>query len=195
MKIGDVGLATKLEGDRSSYSHFTGAGGIGTIGWRAPEVLRGQRQTKAVDIFSAGCVFYYLLSAGHHPFGQNAYERDSNILDWKVDFSHLDQHPEAHDLVAHMVVENPVERLTAEQVLMHPFFWSDSKQLAFIVDVADKLPDPRWRLLDRLNNEPGADEFIDWQLKLNMALLKHLGKYVLFVFRQLHGGGCGDGEV
>jgi hypothetical protein len=31
-----------------------------------------------VDIFSAGCVLYYILSGGNHPFGQN-FEREVNI--------------------------------------------------------------------------------------------------------------------
>lgn len=36
-------------------------------------------QTSAVDIFSAGCVFYYVLSGGSHPFGESLY-RQANIL-------------------------------------------------------------------------------------------------------------------
>jgi len=175
VKIGDVGLATKLEGDRSSYSLITG-GAVGTVGWRAPEVLRGERQTKAVDIFSAGCVYYFVLTGGHHPFGNQAYERDIKILNWDIDISKLDQHLDAQDLIKRMIAAEPSDRLSAEQVLMHPFFWPDSKKLAFLSDVADKLPDPRLRLMDRLNAEDSADVFLDWQLKLDMAFLKHLGK-------------------
>ncbi len=36
-------------------------------------------QTCAVDIFSAGCVFYYVISGGKHPFGGNL-QRQANIL-------------------------------------------------------------------------------------------------------------------
>lgn len=32
-----------------------------------------------MDIFSAGCVFYYVLSGGSHPFGESLY-RQANIL-------------------------------------------------------------------------------------------------------------------
>lgn len=31
-----------------------------------------------VDVFSAGCVLYYILSKGEHPFGKN-FEREVNI--------------------------------------------------------------------------------------------------------------------
>jgi len=36
-------------------------------------------QTCAVDIFSLGCVFYYVLSKGNHPFG-DALRRQGNII-------------------------------------------------------------------------------------------------------------------
>lgn len=32
-----------------------------------------------MDIFSAGCIFYYILSAGLHPFGER-YKQQSNII-------------------------------------------------------------------------------------------------------------------
>lgn len=36
-------------------------------------------QTCGVDIFSAGCIFYYVLSHGQHPFG-HSFHRQANIL-------------------------------------------------------------------------------------------------------------------
>lgn len=39
--------------------------------------VRG-RLTKAVDVFSAGCVVHYVLSRGDHPFGKCT-EREINI--------------------------------------------------------------------------------------------------------------------
>lgn len=36
-------------------------------------------QTYTVDIFSAGCVFYYVVSEGSHPFGKSL-QRQANIL-------------------------------------------------------------------------------------------------------------------
>lgn len=50
-------------------------------------------QTSAVDIFSAGCVFYYVLSGGGHPFGESLY-RQANILAGAPRLAHLEE--EAH---------------------------------------------------------------------------------------------------
>lgn len=50
-------------------------------------------QTSAVDVFSAGCVFYYVLSGGGHPFGESLY-RQANILAGAPCLAHLEE--EAH---------------------------------------------------------------------------------------------------
>ena len=42
-----------------------------------------------MDIFSLGCVFYYILSKGEHPFGKR-YEREKNILNQKNSLNMLD---------------------------------------------------------------------------------------------------------
>ena len=46
-----------------------------------------------MDIFSAGCVFYYVLSSGSHPFGESLY-RQANILAGSPCLAHLEE--EAH---------------------------------------------------------------------------------------------------
>lgn len=56
----------------------------GSSGWQAPEQLIARsgglaRQSRSMDVFSLGCVLYFCLTGGAHPFGEN-YERDSNIL-------------------------------------------------------------------------------------------------------------------
>lgn len=42
-----------------------------------------------VDVFSAGCVFYYVVSEGHHPFGKSL-QRQANILLGAYSLDHLD---------------------------------------------------------------------------------------------------------
>ncbi|XP_046783517.1 serine/threonine-protein kinase/endoribonuclease IRE2 isoform X1 [Gallus gallus] len=78
--ISDFGLCKKLQGGRHSFSLRSGI--PGTEGWIAPEVLQEapkENPTCAVDIFSAGCVFYYVVSGGQHPFGDSL-RRQANIL-------------------------------------------------------------------------------------------------------------------
>lgn len=111
MLISDFGLCKKLEVDQTSFLPTAhGAMAAGTVGWRAPEILRGDvkldeptvddqsqssrsststvngsnpknltRLTKSVDIFALGCLFYYTLTAGGHPYGDR-YEREANIM-------------------------------------------------------------------------------------------------------------------
>lgn len=46
-----------------------------------------------MDIFSAGCVFYYVVSGGQHPFGDSL-RRQANILTGSYQLSCLQE--EAH---------------------------------------------------------------------------------------------------
>ena len=55
-------------------------GSVGTVtGDSGSAAGKPARLTKAVDIFALGCLFYYVLSNGSHPFGDR-YERESNIM-------------------------------------------------------------------------------------------------------------------
>ncbi|XP_023979342.1 serine/threonine-protein kinase/endoribonuclease IRE2 isoform X1 [Physeter macrocephalus] len=141
--LSDFGLCKKLPAGRCSFSLRSGV--PGTEGWMAPELLQHlppDSPTSAVDIFSAGCVFYYVLSSGSHPFGESLY-RQANILAGSPCLAHLEE--EAHDkvvawnLVEAMLSPPPQARPSAHQVLAHPFFWSRAKQLQFFQDVSDWL--------------------------------------------------------
>jgi serine/threonine-protein kinase/endoribonuclease IRE1 len=76
----------------------------GSSGWQAPEQLIAKdggavRQSRAMDVFSLGCVMYYCLTAGKHPFGEQ-YERDTNILRGLCNMAPLHKWPEAYNLVS-----------------------------------------------------------------------------------------------
>lgn len=140
--ISDFGLCKKLPAGRCSFSLHSGI--PGTEGWMAPELLQQppDSPTSAVDIFSAGCVFYYVLSGGSHPFGKSLY-RQANILSGHPCLSHLEEETHdkvvALDLVKAMLSLLPQDRPSAEWVLAHPLFWSRAKQLQFFQDVSDWL--------------------------------------------------------
>lgn len=74
-KISDMGLSKKLEMDQSSFETQSS----GSFGWRAAEVIHGTRCGRSVDVFALGCVMYYVLSGGDHPFGVRV-EREANIV-------------------------------------------------------------------------------------------------------------------
>lgn len=109
---------------------------IGTQGWMAPEMMDDQANaTRAIDIFSAGCMFYYCITEGHHPFG-DVFSRQANIVkhfhDMKdlADDSH--EHLVSRHLIQSMVSAAPDKRPSAEAVLLHPFFWNHARELAFL---------------------------------------------------------------
>lgn len=95
-------------------------------------------QTTAVDIFSLGCVYYYVMSNGMHPFG-DAVKRQLNILSYERDlklFSNPDMLDStgvlAEELIKDMINREPIKRPTAKAILSHPFFWNAEKILNFL---------------------------------------------------------------
>ncbi|KAK6536104.1 bifunctional endoribonuclease/protein kinase ire1 [Arthrobotrys megalospora] len=210
--ISDFGLCKKLEADQSSFRATT-AHAAGTSGWRAPELLIGEsgdatisslsehtngstsdssvldtltnrRATRAIDIFSLGCVFYFVLTRGGHPFGDR-YLREGNIITGKYNLSGLevlgDSGSEASDLIASMIARNPKARPDATTVLTHPFFWSAEKKLNFLLDVSDRFEkeerDPPSPLLQKLESYAKPTFNGDWYKKLDKGLIDNLGKH------------------
>ncbi|EAS27311.3 IRE protein kinase [Coccidioides immitis RS] len=167
--ISDFGLCKKLEDNQSSFRATT-AHAAGTSGWRAPELLvddespanpamwsnnsmdssepavvdpqTNRRATRAIDIFSLGCVFYYVLTRGGHPFDKDGkFMREANIVKGYHNLDELkrlgDYAFEAEDLIRKMLSLDPRSRPDATTVMIHPFFWSPAERLSFLCDVSD----------------------------------------------------------
>ncbi|KAI0021709.1 hypothetical protein F4780DRAFT_276980 [Xylariomycetidae sp. FL0641] len=169
--VSDFGLCKKLEGGQSSFGATT-AHAAGTSGWRAPEllldddardvamtmassthsdsssqlvssdVMPNRRATRAIDIFSLGLVFYYVLTKGLHPFDcGDRYMREVNIRKGQFNLQPLDMlgdvAHEAKALIETMLRADPRARPSAKDVMSHPFFWSPKERLAFLCDVSD----------------------------------------------------------
>ncbi|KAF7129075.1 hypothetical protein RHSIM_Rhsim10G0193700 [Rhododendron simsii] len=88
--------------------------GCGTSGWQAPELLRHGRQTRAMDVFSLGCVLFYCITGGKHPFG-GPLERDMNIMKDKVKLFLVKHIPEAVDLFDHLLDKKAESRIRTRQ--------------------------------------------------------------------------------
>ncbi|KAK6481701.1 serine/threonine-protein kinase/endoribonuclease IRE1 [Huso huso] len=181
--ISDFGLCKKLPAGRHSFSLRSGI--PGTEGWIAPEVLLDKPKdnpTYAVDVFSAGCVFYYVISRGQHPFGDTI-RRQANILSGAYTLDHFmeDFYEDviAEHLIMQMISSKPQERPSTSCVLKHPFFWSREKQLQFFQDVSDRIEkEPAEGLIvNRL--ESGARTVVrtNWRMHISIPLQTDLRKF------------------
>ena len=157
--ISDFGLCKKLEDNQSSFRATT-AHAAGTSGWRAPELLvdedkrhnlvgesqntessepavvdpqTNRRATRAIDIFSLGCVFFYVLTRGCHPFDKNGkFMREANIVkgNFKLDELQLlgDYAFEADDLIRSMLSLDPRKRYACVYGMTLVSAFADSSQ-------------------------------------------------------------------
>lgn len=118
VKILDFGLATAsrgaIAGDRRTVTALTDPGLVlGTIGYMAPEQVRGQSVDARADLFAFGAVLYEMLS------GQRAFSRetaaDTMTAILKEDPPDLtgtraELSPALDRIVRHCLEKNPVER-------------------------------------------------------------------------------------
>ncbi|KAI8920705.1 kinase-like domain-containing protein [Entophlyctis helioformis] len=190
--ISDFGLGKRLADDHSSFTHTAARGG-GTAGWRPREVLEALAgdmdacdDPPTVDVFACGCVFYYVLSGGKHPFG-NKLMCEANIMRGNYRLDALDAlGPEgvlAKDAIRRMIAQDAKKRPDATAVLHHPFFWSASQRLAFLGDLSDRLEsEPR----DAVNVSPlvklierGGSKVTggDWQAKMDASVMDEAAKH------------------
>ena len=118
LKLADLGSATKLE-SADGTTDFQ----IGTPGYLAPEVLLGKSYSFSCDIWGIGALMTVLLSAKLPFFEEDRKERKRRVcnepLDLEANSFMARQSDSAKDLVTGMLIKDPSERLTIEQILAH----------------------------------------------------------------------------
>ena len=213
--VSDFGLCKKLEGEQSSFrattAHAAGTSGwrapellldddakdghqavvdastegaSGNVVMGA-ELLPNRRATRAIDIFSLGLVFFYVLTKGSHPFDcGDRFMREVNIRKGAYDLTPLevlgDYAYEAKDLISSMLAPDPKQRPQAHQVMAHPFFWSPKKRLNFLCDVSDHFEkekrDPPTTALKELESYAPSVCGADFLKPLGKEFVDSLGK-------------------
>ncbi len=126
VKIVDFGFASSSEGFDLSEQ-------CGTPAYIAPEILFNKLHGAPVDMWSLGVILYILLG-GYPPF----HDEDQNELFKRIKAGVYEFHEEywsavsaeAKDLISKLLVVNPLERLTAQQALAHPWLTSDEEKLS-----------------------------------------------------------------
>lgn len=183
-KLSDMGISKRLLGDMSSLDHH--ATGCGSPGWQAPEQLHHGRETRAVDLFSLGCVLFYCITGGRHPFGDHL-ERDVNIVKNQKDLFLVEYIPEAEDLISRLLNPDPELRPKALEVLHHPMFWNSELRLSFLRDTSDRV-----ELEDRVSDSdilkalegiaPTALGGGKWNEKMEPAFITDIGRHRRYKF-------------
>ncbi|CAL8147353.1 unnamed protein product [Orchesella dallaii] len=162
VKISDFGISKKLPDGRCSV---TVTHGVGTYDWMAPEVLQFVDDNSVTyktvsDIFSLGCIFYYVLTDGQHPFGYGIH-RLLNLANGVHQIATKDlKHGRLGNLgiIVQMLSLDPNERPSANALLNHPMFWSNEKVLRFLsqasITINNAEKSKKEPCLDTLNKQP-----------------------------------------
>ncbi|XP_050824565.1 serine/threonine-protein kinase PLK1 [Gopherus flavomarginatus] len=118
VKIGDFGLATKVEYDGERKKTL-----CGTPNYIAPEVLGKKGHSFEVDIWSIGCIMYTLL-VGKPPF-ETSCLKETYIRIKKNEYN-IPKHinPVAANLIQKMLRSDPATRPTIDELLNDEFFTS-----------------------------------------------------------------------
>ncbi|EAL63023.1 hypothetical protein DDB_G0288803 [Dictyostelium discoideum AX4] len=128
--ISDLGLS-KMNVS-STYNFSTNAIPTGQDGYHPVEVLLEKRKTKSVDVFSLGCLIYFIMTNGAHPFGDK-FSRLRYITKSKYNLSQLSNlNLVATHLIELMISYDESKRPTLSSVLKHPLFWDSLKKIKFL---------------------------------------------------------------
>ncbi|XP_033634467.1 mitogen-activated protein kinase HOG1-like [Asterias rubens] len=149
LKIGDFGMARILDPDYSHKGHLTQ--NVSTRWYRSPELIFCPSDyTKAIDMWSAGCIFTEMLTGkpifpGDHDLEQMllilevipVQEADLVEVEDSIPRKMLknykgsprialadvlpDIDPDAFDLLQSMLTFNPIDRASAEEAIQHPY--------------------------------------------------------------------------
>ncbi|XP_069023359.1 serine/threonine-protein kinase PLK1 [Embiotoca jacksoni] len=118
VKIGDFGLATKIEFDGERKKTL-----CGTPNYIAPEVLCKKGHSYEVDVWSLGCILYTLL-VGKPPFETsclketyNRIKKNNYTIPWHIN-------PAASSLIKRMLHADPAQRPTIAELEADEFFTS-----------------------------------------------------------------------
>lgn len=122
IKVGDLGLATRLENADDKRKTI-----CGTPNYIAPEVIQGDRASRGhsfeVDIWSMGVILYTVM-VGKPPYEskdvKSTYQR---ILNNEYSFpAKVTISENAKGLITSMLQSNPADRPSLAEIARHPFF-------------------------------------------------------------------------
>lgn len=152
----------------------------GTMGWKAPELLTDKDVkfcSSKMDIFSLGCIFYFILTSGRHPFqhekGSLKEDINAKILEGNPDVRLKE--PILKQLVGLMIKHEPECRIDIEGVHKHPALSSHKDNLEYLKKIFEQVDSNRFskHLPAQLDWEL---DHLDWREKLSPAVRNSTGE-------------------
>ncbi len=160
----------------------------GTIGWAAPELWKGGVRTTAVDVFSLGCVFYYVLTEGCHPFGpiDNLEQCQHNICygreqpklsQLRTEGSREFKPVLAKGLINSMIERDYKKRPKARWVIQHPIFWNDEEISKFYHTIGKMAVDREQEIFQRMLRADSSEVYTgSWTSYLEVVVQRDVDK-------------------
>lgn len=170
---------------RDTASKRNSSSNLSNVNNSKSSIIDQERLTRSVDVFSLGCVFYFTVDIGNHPFG-SFFERDLRILKGESNLDRLKYVPELQSLISAMIKRQPLSRPSMDMVRRHICFWSAAKRIAFIQDLSDRISsDPRPSTA--IAFQKGSRKIIgdSWDKKLPFVLSNNLEKHRKYDFSSL----------
>ncbi|KAF8011209.1 hypothetical protein BT93_J1731 [Corymbia citriodora subsp. variegata] len=186
-KLSDMGISRLLPGHTSSSEYYVTD--CGRSGLQASEQLCSAQQMYSVDAFGLGCVLFFCVTGGRHPF-KGSLNGKSNIKKITIDLSPVEFMPEAADMFTHLLNPDPNLRPKASEVLHHPLFWNSKTRLSFLREISDWVQ-PKARggtdpdFLEKL--ESIAQHVFDkeWSRKIDCEFIKHMRTFKAYEFKKV----------
>ena len=113
VKLADFGLSKKITDSTDTF--------CGTAEYIAPEILRHEKYSFAVDWWSMGILLYDIINDGTPFYDDNQTKMFENILTEEPEFSKYGNKT-ANDLMKQLLNKDPAQRPSVEEIKAHPFF-------------------------------------------------------------------------
>merc|ERR1711865_997718 len=122
IKITDFGLSHCRAGGVGSGDMLQSK--CGTPMYMAPEVHQGKAYTESVDVWAIGVILYILLSGTLPFFAETSQDFVEAVVVANYEFPDeewADVSDQGLDLIERILVADPAERATIDQILSHPW--------------------------------------------------------------------------
>ncbi|XP_070849906.1 uncharacterized protein [Chaetodon trifascialis] len=176
-RLADFGISRRLPKDQTTYRTVS----AGTKCWMATETLTGEASVPykwSTDIQVAGMLIYFVLSGGHHPFGDVSAECVYNILKGQYSLHHVED-VVAKDLIEWMINKEPKNRPKVEECLSHPFFWTSERRVEYLRRIGNRDEVKKYRDADQefislMEKGIGIGSYELWKEKFPTTLVQKM---------------------